>query len=260
EAQRQAQDVGVDLGPHRRHRPRTGEGEEHRHEVGGQRPQPGDRDDTHGAQDEHPDDARVLRRAGGDDGVDDEAQRPGLEQPEGDLGEEREEAADDDPAVRPQVGSQEAPDPPQRGQDGPEVGRRLLLRHQATAPFPVPAPQAHVPPAAEPPAAPASASAELSPRAELSPAATGGTLSSMPAAARDRATTWVQVWPATTCSRAAAPTRARRRRSAASSRSASAGAAGSEPGPRKPVRRWSTTRGSCPTAEATTGRPAAMYS
>src|SRR5690606_9392025 len=67
---------------------------------------------------------------GRDDRVDDELQRPRLEQPEGDLGEERDEATGDDPAVRPQVRPQEAVDAPERGRDGPELGGGVLPRHQ----------------------------------------------------------------------------------------------------------------------------------
>src|SRR5690606_38270893 len=84
--------------------------------------------------------------------------------------------------------------------------------------------------------------------------------SARPAAANVRSTIWRHVRVASTSARAARPIARRRSGSPANASSASARRTASDPGTSTPVRPSSTSAGSWPTREATTARPAAMYS
>src|SRR5690606_13031751 len=242
EAQREPQRVCVDLGTDRGHGPGPCQGEAHGHRVGGQGAQARDRDDGEGAQDEQAHGARLLAgRARGDDGVDDELQRPRLENAEGDLGEQGHEAAGNQGPLGPQVRTQVREGPTQRRCGAAQIsGAGAHARLRTGSLWPVAS--ARRGPGSMPARASASASSES------------------PAAAKLRRTTWPQVRACSTVCRAARPSRCRRCGCAASWVRAAASAAGSEAGTSTPSRSWHTRSVNWPTAEATTGSPAAMYS
>ena len=133
--EREPLEVAVQLATHGREHAVADQGEAHGVVVGGERPQSGEAD--HRERREHeerggidvaeqvePGAGVAVGGGGGEDAIQHHLQGPGLEQPEADLGVERDERGSDQPALAPHV-RPEAPQQPSQAGQGVAQARRL---------------------------------------------------------------------------------------------------------------------------------------